>query len=116
MVGLLKSESGSPQNYVRIVKEVLDRVCEMEDSLEPTLWVENLDPLIPTQESKAIRAKTKQHIQQSLEEADFELGVDFEITPNGSIRLLSDEAKESLREALSKQQWEWLLFSRIIRF
>ena len=75
-----------------------------------------LDILNTNEENEAIDAKNRQQIQQYLLEAGYELEIDFIVSVNGSIRLLSIEAIEALREVVPKHYWEWLLYYKTIAF
>ncbi len=116
-VGLLGFiENSSPKETLGILEQALIYVSNFENSTDALLWVNKLDILNTNEENEAIDAKNRQQIQQYLLEAGYELEIDFIVSVNGSIRLLSIEAIEALREIVPLHYWEWLLYYKTIAF
>lgn len=109
-------ENSSPKETLGILEQALIYVSNLENSIDALLWVNKLDILNTNEENEAIDAKNRQQIQQHLLKAGYELEIDFIVSVNGSIKLLSIEAIEALREVVPKHYWEWLLYYKTIAF
>lgn len=105
----------SPQAQ-RLLESAFNYVSDIEMGIDGTVWASNIIPtMFSKQEAAQSREDAKQYIIQKLEAAGYELGEDYSITPNGSTRLISDKAREALRNAISDNLWQTLLWHRIIR-
>lgn len=108
-------KSFSPSQSRKIIFKALQKSCDTENSLEPTLWAENLDNIESPRDRKIRLQKLKQEILQALISNDYVESEDYELTPNKSLRLLSQEAIEAVKNCMTNNQWEWILESKVIR-
>jgi len=108
-------KSFSPSQTRKIIFEALEKSCDIENSLEPTIWAKNLDNIESPRDRKIRLQKLKQEILQALINNDYVESEDYELTPNESIRLLSQEAIEAVKNCMSNNQWEWIVHSKVIR-
>ncbi len=91
------------------------RTGSIERSFEPALWVEKVGIFQSHTERKETLKNKKKEIFQELINAGYEENIDFELTPNGSFHLLSQEVIEALKDCCSQNQWEWMIHSKILR-
>jgi hypothetical protein len=94
---------------------VMDRTGSFEKSFEPSFWVSKVGTICSPTENKKILKTKKQEILQALINAGYVESEDFELTPNGSFRLLTLEVIEALKDCSTQNQWEWLIKSKILR-
>ena len=116
-------KNSSPSQFKNIINRALSRAGDIEmartgsieKSFEPAMWVEKVGMIQSPTERKETLKNKKQEIFQELINAGYEENIDFELTRNGSLRLLSQEVIEALRDCCSQNQWEWMLHSKIVR-
>jgi hypothetical protein len=117
------AKNSSPSQFRNIIVKALDRAGDIEmkrtgsieKSFEPSLWLEKVGTIQSPKERKESLKNKKQEIFKELINAGYEESIDFELTTNGSFRLLTQEVIEALRDCCSQNQWEWLIHSKIVR-
>ena len=78
-------------------------------------WVVSIDSLFSVQEKRDILSQAKFLFTEELLECGMELGADFALTPNGSIRIISENAWKTLLQNNEKNFLEWAIQFKVLR-
>ena len=99
-----------------LIESCYDRAVELGGNIdEINDWVVSVSSIFSARERKEVLSQGKMIFTEELLNHGMNLGFDFELTPNGSIRVLSQRAWNILKEKNDTGLLEYAIYFKVLR-